>query len=294
MVQSEIGAALITGGTGYIGSILADFLERGVGMRRVWSFGSSGLDVTNRRAVAERLDSLEPDAVFHLAAKANTDWCEHNFDEASAANVGGTVNVVEESLARGVRVVHFSSACLYPDNSKPHTEQDEMQALCRYTETKLLAEERLRACSDRILIIRMRQPFSNHRHPRNLIEKLASYRDFIDEPNSMSHLEECIPVVWKLCVGGETGPYNITNEGWTTPLSIARLIKQHWKPEMDITKIGYEELLARLEAHRVNSLVDCSKLRAKGFELAPVEDAIVNCLKNPCELGEYDWSRRMQ
>lgn len=291
MVPREIHSALVTGGSGYIGAIVTDFLERSVALAQVWSYGSAGLDVTDRTAVAERIRALKPDVIFHLAAKAETDWCEDNFEEAKRVNVDGALNVVEEGLTHGAQVVYFSSACLYPDNARFYAEHDAMQAFCRYTETKLLAEQKLKPCSDEILIIRMRQPFSNHRHRRNLLEKLASYSEFIDEPNSMSHLEECVPVIWELCRMGEAGPYNLTNEGWTTPLKIAHLIKRYWQPDMEIEAIGYEELLAKLRARRVNSLVDCAKLKAKGFVLTPVEDAVADCLENPCELGEYDWSR---
>ena len=291
MVPREVIRALVTGGTGYIGSILTDFLRRDVQLPEVCSYGTHELDVTDRQAVAERVGSVRPDVVFHLAAKAGTDWCEHHFDEAKAVNVDGSINVVGEALAHGAAVVYFSSACLYPDNARHYSEDDEMRAFCRYTETKLLAEQALRPYAGRILIIRMRQPFSNHQHPRNLLQKLASYSEFIDEPNSMSHLEECIPVVWELLRAGASGAYNMTNEGWTTPLRVAHLIKRHWRPDMAVKTMSYEDMLRKVDAHRVNALVDCSKLAAKGFVLAPVEDAVVSCLRGPCKLGEYDWSR---
>lgn len=293
MVQRKIESALITGGTGYIGSLTTDFLRRGVGLPEVQSCSSTELDVTDRSMVADRLDQMRPGVVFHLAARAETDWCEHHFQEAKRVNVDGSVNVVEECLARDIPVVYFSSACLYPDNSRAYAESDEMRALCEYTRTKLLAEQELQPHMDRLLNIRMRQPFSNHRHPRNLLQKLASYEEFIDDPNSMSHLEECIPIIWDLCRAAQTGPFNIVNEGWTTPLRIARLIKKHWEPQKKIRQVGYEELLERLDAHRVNSLVDCSKLQSRGYELLPVEEAVEQSLRNPCGLGEYDWSRSM-
>ncbi len=291
MVPRQITSALITGGTGYIGSILTDYLARHVGLERVDSLGSAELDVTDRAAVAERMAGLCPEAVFHLAAKAETDWCEDHYAEARRVNVEGAVNVVEEALAAGARVAYFSSACLYPDNARPYAEGDELAALCRYTETKREAEQRLRPHAARILTVRMRQPFSNHRHPRNLLRKLASYSRFIDEPNAMSHLEECLPVVWQLLLRGSTGPYNITNEGWTTPLRIARMIKEHCQPEMSVEPIGYNELLSGLRAHRVNALVDCAKLAAEGFRLRPVEEAVRDCLIHPCDPGQYDWTR---
>ena len=289
MVPTENPVILLTGGTGYIGSIFTAFLLRGAGLEQVHSLGSRDLDVTDREAVHDVLRDTNPDIVIHLAAKADTDWCEEHFEEAKEVNVRGSLNVVEEALALGVHATYFSSACLYPDNSKAYSETDRLAAFCRYTETKLLAERELEPYLDRILNIRMRQPFSNHRHPRNLLQKLASYTDFIDEPNSMSHLEECLPIVWGLAIDGEVGTWNMTNEGWTTPLRIARMIKQHRKPDMTVREITYEELLDRVDAVRVNALVDCSRLKARGYSPRHVEEAVRDCLRNPCRIGEYDW-----
>ena len=289
MVQKNDDSVLITGATGYIGSIATDFLKRGACVQEVHAYGSVEMDVTNRNTVQQQLDAVKPDCVLHLAARADTDWCEEHYDEAWRVNVDGSLNLVEEALDRSIPVVYFSSACLYPRNDKYYSETNDLDAFCRYTQTKLEAEQALDPHKDRILNIRMRQPFSNHRHPRNLLHKLASYSQFIDEPNSMSHLEECLPVVWKLLQAGKTGTWNITNEGWTTPLKIARLIKKYWQPDMSVSEMSYEALLEKVEAVRVNSLVDCSKLKAEGFELAPVEDAIIDCLQNSCNLGEYDW-----
>jgi len=291
MVPAEVKCALVTGGTGYIGAVMTDFLKRSASMPAVCSYGSRELDVTDRDAVAERFHSDRPDVILHLAAKADTDWCERNFEEARKVNVDGALNVVEEGLSVGAHVAYFSSACLYPDNARPYKEDDSLQAFCLYTKTKLLAEQALEPYEDRILTIRMRQPFSNHRHPRNLLQKLAGYTHFIDEPNSMSHLEECVPIIWRLCLAGRTGPYNMTNQGWTTPLRIAELIKRHWQPDMTIGRMSYADLLTAVEAPRVNALVDCGKLEGEGFALRPVSDAIEDCLENPCDLGEYDWSR---
>ncbi len=291
MVSRQVESALVTGGSGYIGSLMTDYLDRFLGLPRVRSYGSADLDVCDRGAVADQLDSDRPRVVFHAAAKAGTDWCEAHYSEAWSVNVGGTVNVVEECLSRDIQVVYLSSACLYPDNRRHYRETDELKALCSYTETKLLAERALEPYADQILTIRMRQPFSNHRHPRNLLEKLAGYELFIDEANSMSHLEECIPLIWDLVVRGTTGPLNMTNPGATTPLRIARMIKRYWRPKMKIGEISYEGLLAMVKAPRVNALVNCSKLESLGYSLMPVEDAIVDCLKNPCDLGEYDWTR---
>ena len=67
------------------------------------------------------------------------------------------------------------------------------------------------------------------------------------------------------------------------------MIKQHRKPDMTVREITYEELLDRVDAVRVNALVDCSRLKARGYSPRHVEEAVRDCLRNPCRIGEYDW-----
>jgi dTDP-4-dehydrorhamnose reductase len=289
MVPTTTNGIIITGGTGYIGSVIRDFLVRGLALPNVLAPTRGDMDVTQGQAVQRYFREHPPAIVLHLAARAETDWCETHFPEARRVNVDGTFNVVRAGLDMGATVVYFSSACLYPDNKKAYRERDEMKAFCRYTQTKLLAEQIIEPFQNDILIIRMRQPFSNHRHPRNLLQKLAGYREFIDEPNSMSHLEECIPIVWDLARRNIRGPVNLTNVGSTSPLRIARMIQRYWQPDMPVTAISYDELLARVKSVRVNSLVDCSCLEQLGYTLSSVEKAVEDCLSHPCNLGEYSW-----
>jgi dTDP-4-dehydrorhamnose reductase len=291
-VRSSQMNVLITGGTGYIGSLFTDYLKRGFDSPlNVYAVGSKDLDVRDRFMVDRCMGQFRPDVVLHLAAKAETEWCEDYFNEALEVNVQGSLNVVEAALKIKARVVYFSSACLYPDNDYPHHEASPMEARCKYTATKLLAEQALAPYQWQILNVRMRQPFSNLQHPRNILQKLATYSRFIDEDNSMSHLEECIPIIWQLTVQGTMGPVNITNSGTTSPYFIAEQIQKFVDHDLRIELFSYEELLQSVRAIRVNSLVDNTRLESLGFHLRHVEEAILNCLVAPCELGEYDWRK---
>jgi nucleoside-diphosphate-sugar epimerase len=284
---------LVTGATGYLGSILVDFLRRGVDQPpEVLGLGSNDLDVRDSLAVQRIVCDFSPHYVFHLAAKADTEWCEDHFEEAVETNVVGSLNVVRAGLDVGARVVYFSSACIYPTNTRRHTEAGPIDGLCKYTATKVMAEQALSPHAWDILIVRMRQPFSNHLSQRNLLQKLASYSSFIDEQNSMSHVEESLPVVWRLALRPNvTGPVNIVNEGAVTPLWIARKIKEMIDPGKLIYQMSYGTLLQKVRAVRVNSLVDTTRLNCLGFRLKPVVRAIDDCLREPCSLGEFPWNK---
>lgn len=286
---------LITGGSGYIGFIFSDFLrvytnhtEKDID---IYSFGSE-LDVTDRNEVSSFFEREQPDIVIHLAAKAETDWCEdpENFQKAISVNVDGTKNVVETALSHDADVVYFSSGCLYPTNDKWYGEDDWMDAKCNYTRTKLYAEEMLveNDYTDKILNVRLRQPFSNLNHERNLVTKINGYDELIDEQNSMTHLEQAVAVIFELVMRGTKGTYNITNKGTISPFEIATRYGQR----RDVEKISYSKLMGKLDAVRVNSKVDCSKLRDHtGISLSCIHPAIHYSMNSTWEYNDFKRNR---
>lgn len=289
---------LITGGTGYIGQILHDFLGRYLTFSpRIISIGSE-FDISDKTVIDKFIKAVRPHQIYHLAAKAETDWCEQNPKRTYEVNVKGTYNVVKAGLEVGSKIVNFSTACLYPDNNKYYKETDKPDPRCVYTDSKARAEAKLKqeGLYDAVLTIRARQPFSNHRHDRNLIQKLSAYPVHTKCPNSMTHVEELIPIVTYMARKEYMGCYNITNPGVTSPWKMEyrrRIIEDndYDKPE----QATHEFANRNSDAVRVNSLVNCDKLlHDTGIELAPVSEAIIDCVRNPVSLGKYDWSKPIE
>lgn len=112
--------ALVTGGSGFIGSNLVDALvERGdeVAVLDDLSTGRRGnldgalaagaqlheLDVRDADAVAELLGRVEPEVVFHLAAQIDVRRSAADPAVDARINVEGTINVLEAARRAGVR-----------------------------------------------------------------------------------------------------------------------------------------------------------------------------------------------
>jgi len=291
---------LVTGASGYLGSIFVDLLKT---IRRfsdidVFCAGHQYFDVCYPPQMEKVLDAKRPDVIFHFAASADTDQCERDFVEAMQVNAVGTYHLASLAMTKGIDLVYFSSACLYPNNNAWYTEKSPIEARCRYTKTKLAAEMLLEPWKDRMLIIRMRQPFSYHIHRRNLLDKIVQYEALIDEPNSLSCVEDCLPVVWNLYMKKMKGIYNVVNPGAMSPMSIVELIKKYPSRVDPIYSrprykrwISFKELLSMVSAERVNSLVSIEKLKAAkpGLTLPPVRSSILGALYQPCTIGTYNW-----
>jgi len=155
--ERNVGNCLVTGGAGFIGShIVARLVARGARVRVVDNF-STGTE-SNLFAVRDdielvRGDLCDPevcgkavegiDIVFHLAALASVPaslldpWACH------AANVNGTMRLLEAcARAKVRRVVYSSSSSVYGDTAIPaKTEAAEPEPRSPYAASKLAGEQ---------------------------------------------------------------------------------------------------------------------------------------------------------
>ncbi|HVN16436.1 MAG TPA: NAD(P)-dependent oxidoreductase [Anaerolineales bacterium] len=162
---------LITGGAGYIGSLLTSNLLRAdyrVTVVDSLLFGGESLvsflhhpnfhfvkaDVTEPRAVREAVKGEwpKPDAVIHLAGIVGFPACQAVGRQAAwQYNVEATKKVFEQAADLGVeRFVFASTYSNYgwsPDN-KPVTEESPLNPQSLYAETKVASEEFLLAQKD--------------------------------------------------------------------------------------------------------------------------------------------------
>jgi UDP-glucose 4-epimerase len=143
--------ALVTGGSGFIGSHVVDKLLAAGHEARVfdllpWGYepregfeAVSGdlLDPAVLRAAAEGCD-----VIVHLAAEADVGLVAKDPAGAEQLNARGTLNVLEAARATGARVVYASTIWVYSDVAESHVDEDSQLALPAhlYTATKLAGE----------------------------------------------------------------------------------------------------------------------------------------------------------
>ncbi len=162
---------LITGGAGYIGSILTSELLRQnyqVTILDSLLFGGESImpfmshpnfhfvktDITEARAVRDSIkkDWGKPDAVVHLAGIVGFPACQAVGRQISwKYNVEATKMVFEQSADLGVeRFVFASTYSNYglSENGKPVTEESPLNPQSLYAETKIAAEEYLLSQKD--------------------------------------------------------------------------------------------------------------------------------------------------
>jgi len=153
---------LVTGGAGYIGSVLVrQLLKKGFNVRVIDSlkFGGEALydvmmnpafefikgDVRNESDVDKALEGV--DAIAHLAAIVGDPACKKFSEEANETNWSGSVNLFEKAEKAGIKRFVFASTCSnYGKMANPDefvTETSELRPVSLYAELKVKFEKYL-------------------------------------------------------------------------------------------------------------------------------------------------------
>ncbi|MBV8832712.1 MAG: NAD(P)-dependent oxidoreductase [Acidobacteriaceae bacterium] len=155
---------LVTGGAGYLGSILTQtlidhghsvrvydvLLHDGQSLLSIWGsplFEFIHADIRDRKALRRALDGVE--AVVHLAAIVGDPACARQPAEAKETNLDGSYQLLEECQRQGISRFLFASTCSnygkMPDPDGLVDETSTLAPVSLYAETKVEFENAILA-----------------------------------------------------------------------------------------------------------------------------------------------------
>jgi len=273
-------AFLVFGGaTGWIGQMLVKLLKDSG--KEVY-IGKSRLE--DRSGLEREIDELKPKYLLNAAGvtgRPNVDWCEDHKVETIRSNVLGTLNLVDVALMKGLAVTVFATGCIYeydelhPMYSEKGFTEEETPNFSGsfYSMTKGMVEKLL-MCYDNVLVLRLRMPLCDELHARNFITKITNYQKVVNIPNSMTELDEMLPIAIDMTVRERKGVYNFTNPGVVSHNEILELYKKHIDPSFVWQNFTVEEQSLILKAGRSNNQLDTTKLQREYPNLTPMKQAV--------------------
>jgi 3,5-epimerase/4-reductase len=122
------------------------------------------------------------------------------------------------------------------------------------------------------LNVRIRMPITDEISARNFITKITNYQQICSIPNSMTVLNELLPVLIEIALKRQVGTVNLTNPGTITHNEILEMYKEIVDPNFSWTNFSIEEQNAILASKRSNNCLNTRKLES----IASVKDIKVS------------------
>ena len=237
--------------------------------------------IDDKAAVLKAIDEVKPDAVVNAAGKTgrpNIDWCETHQVETSQSNLIGPLVLAEACQERGVYLLHLASGCIFygasPD-PRGWTEDDFANPLSFYSRVKYAADLVLGKMPN-VGIARIRMPIDDKPSDRNLINKLANYKQVIDVENSVTIIPDMIETCYRLIQKRGVGVFHVTNPGTARHRQILDLYREFVDPNHRNEWITDEEMMKRglAKAARSNCILQSDRLKTLGIEMRPIDVAL--------------------
>jgi len=263
---------LVLGGKGYIASRLKQEIEAIYSTKKFFTMG----------AIEEEIRIHKPDIIINCIGftGSNVEECEYDPDKTLLCNTFIPIMLSEVCLRNNIKLVHISSGCIYHYDyleDIPLTESDTPDFLdLYYCRSKIYSDMALLPMLKEypFLVLRFRIPLDNISTPKNLLNKLITYKKVIDIPNSITYIPDFIKAVKHLIEIDAHGIYNIVNKGGLRYPDLLNIYKKY-VPDFQFEIITYDQL----NLVRTNMILSTRKLENTGFKVREIHDVLEEAVK---------------
>jgi dTDP-4-dehydrorhamnose reductase len=272
---------IITGAKGQLGNSLQEILTQD----QLFPIDLPEYNLVSFKTTMDYIKQVRPDIVIHCAAKTQVDDCELKPDEAYAANVIATKNVVNACQAVDATMVYISTDYVFDGKgTQPYKEYDSCNPQSVYGKTKWQGEEIVKMHLQRFYIVRTAWLFGDKGN--NIVRtilKLADERKVLkfvnDQVGCPTYATDLAMAISQLIQTEAYGIYHVTNEGDCSWFDFARLIvEQAGKKDTTVEPITSEEL-SRPAPRPKYSILGKDGIHALGIITPSYQDALQRFLR---------------
>ncbi|WP_175635482.1 SDR family oxidoreductase [Pedobacter ghigonis] len=195
------------------------------------------MDILNPEQVRQVIEKYKPDAIIHTAAMTNVDTCEANKEICHQLNVDAVQTLLSVCEEKNIQLVHLSTDFVFDGADGPYKEEDAVNPVSYYGESKVLAEDLLRQSKAHWGIIRtiLVYGISNDMSRSNIVlwakgalEK-ASPINVVNDQWRMPTLAEDLAEACILAVEKSAqGIYHISGKDYMSIADLVRKVADYW------------------------------------------------------------------
>ena len=266
---------LVYGTKGWIGGMVKTFLQ---------DQGETVLDAQSRvdeeDAVEKEIVATLPDRILcfigrtHGPGYSTIDYLEQKdkLVENVRDNLYSPLILTLLGQRYGIHVTYLGTGCIftYQDDATLFDENDRPNFFgSSYSTVKGFTDRLMHFFP--VLNLRIRMPIVGYHHPRNFITKITTYEKICSLPNSMTVLEDMIPLLVELARRKTTGTVNLTNPGTIEHNEILQMYQEFVDPNFTWSNFTEEEQSKILLAGRSNNELDTTLLQSLAPEIQDIK-----------------------
>jgi len=137
------------------------------------------------------------------------------------------------------------------------------------------------------LNVRIRMPITAETNDRDFISKIVKYKKICSMPNSMTVLDELLPILVDMLQNNRTGTVHLTNPGVISHEEILEMYKEIVDPNKTWETMSYEEQNQLLKSKRSNNYLDTTLLQTWYPYVSDIHTAIRRTLEKRKLLNNY-------
>jgi 3,5-epimerase/4-reductase len=280
---------LVYGARGWIGGKVVQILKE-----RGYEVIKSEVRLNNLEDVEKELDDVKPDRAMCLIGRTHgeyegkviptIDYLEKpgKLKENVRDNLFSPVMLALACQKRKIHLTYMGTGCIftYTEDCKKFTEESLPNFFGSSYSTVKGFTDQMMAKMENVLNVRIRMPISSDRSPRNFLIKMINYNRICSIPNSMTILDELLPVMCHMSLEGKTGTVNMVNPGVVEHKEILELYKKYVDQTHTYELMTYEEQMKILASERSNNELTTEKLLQYDSTVSNIRDGIEKIFKN--------------
>jgi 3,5-epimerase/4-reductase len=201
-------------------------------------------------------------------------------------NLFGPLLLAEICKQKNIHFTYLGTGCIFDYDNEQHLFGDETTGFLEtdkpnffgssYSIVKGYTDQLMQLLNDgSTLNVRIRMPITDEFNERNFITKITNYAKVCSIPNSMTVLNELLPVMIELALQNKVGTVNLTNPGLITHNEILEMYKEIVDPSFTWNNFTIEEQNQILASKRSNNCLDTSVLEClTNYKVKNIKDSV--------------------
>jgi len=283
---------LLLGSNGWIGKQLIPLIKS---RKDVVKLYESFVRVDNIEKLSELINVLKPTHIISTIGRTHgvidgvtiptIDYLEHEgkLRENIRDNLFSPVTLAKVCSDRNIHLTYLGTGCIFEydtvhtdgfsESSKPNFFGSS------YSIVKGFTDQLMTLYKDNVLNVRIRMPITAESNSRDFITKIVSYEKICSIENSMTVLDDLLPIMVDMALKKRVGTINLTNPGTISHEKILEMYKTIIDPSKTWKTMTYAEQSLLLKSKRSNNALNTSKLVSMYPDVPHIEDAVYKALK---------------